>query len=53
MKKINEKHLIYDKKVILVYDECYRIQFGIQHAIIKKRFKKCVMFVMTICLKIY
>ena len=45
--KSNENHSIYGKKVILIYDECHRSQFGIQHAIIKKRFKKCVMFGFT------
>lgn len=45
--KKNDKHDIYDKKVVLVFDECHRSQFGDMHDIIVKRFKKYFIFGFT------
>ena len=45
--KKNDKHDIYDKKVVLIFDECHRSQFGDMHDIIVKRFKKYFIFGFT------
>ncbi len=40
-------HDIYDKNVVLVFDECHRSQFGEMHAAIVKKFKKYYIFGFT------
>ncbi len=43
----NTKHPIYDKKVVFIFDECHRSQFGSMHDNIKKYFKHSVFFGFT------
>lgn len=43
----NPKHSIYDKDVVLIFDECHRSQFGDMHKKITKSFKKYYMFGFT------
>ena len=43
----NEKSDIYNKNVVLIFDECHRSQFGDMHTSIKKKFKKYLMFGFT------
>ncbi|MDI9506459.1 MAG: type I restriction endonuclease subunit R [Clostridiales bacterium] len=43
----NKSHPIYQKHVVLVFDECHRSQFGSMHANIKKHFKKYHIFGFT------
>ena len=45
--KKNPTHSIYNKNVVLIFDECHRSQFGDMHAVIAKRFKKYAMFGFT------
>ena len=45
--KNNPNHAIYDKKIIIIFDECHRSQFGDMHRAIKKHFKKYCMFGFT------
>lgn len=45
--KKNQTHPIYNKKVVLVFDECHRSQFGSMHAAIVKKFKKYFIFGFT------
>ena len=43
----NKNHPIYDKKVVLIFDECHRSQFGSMHSAIIKNFKKYYIFGFT------
>lgn len=45
--KKNQQHAIYDKQVVIIFDECHRSQFGDMHAAIAKYFKKYYMFGFT------
>lgn len=45
--KKNPKHPVYDKHVVLIFDECHRSQFGELHKAIEKSFKKYHMFGFT------
>ncbi|MCD8212188.1 MAG: type I restriction endonuclease subunit R, partial [Oscillospiraceae bacterium] len=38
---------IYDKEVVIIFDECHRSQFGDMHAAITKKFKKYYIFGFT------
>lgn len=42
-----EEHPIYDREVVIIFDECHRSQFGDMHAAIVKHFKKYYMFGFT------
>jgi len=42
--KRNKKHPIYNKEVVLIFDECHRSQFGEMHKLITKTFKKYYLF---------
>ena len=43
----NTSHSIYNKRVVMIFDECHRSQFGEQHMNITKRFKKYALFGFT------
>ena len=43
----NPKHAISDKRVVLIFDECHRSQFGDMHTSIKKAFKNYNLFGFT------
>ncbi len=43
----NPKHPIYQKHVVIIFDECHRSQFGDMRREIDKRFKKCHVFGFT------
>jgi len=45
--KKNKQHSVYDKQVVIIFDECHRSQFGDMHAAIVKSFKKYYMFGFT------
>lgn len=45
--KKNKGHNIFDKRVVLIFDECHRSQFGEMHALIVKNFKKYHIFGFT------
>ena len=45
--KANKEHEIYDKKVVFIFDECHRSQFGQFHSLIIKAFKKYFLFGFT------
>ncbi|MBO7458610.1 MAG: type I restriction endonuclease subunit R [Paludibacteraceae bacterium] len=45
--KSEQKHAIYDRHVVIIFDECHRSQFGDMHKIIVKRFKKYHIFGFT------
>ncbi len=45
--KKNKNHNIYNKKVVLIFDECHRSQFGEMHSNIIKYFKKYCIFGFT------
>lgn len=45
--KRNKKHEVYNKQVVLVFDECHRSQFGEMHSRIVKSFKKYYIFGFT------
>lgn len=40
-------HAVYDKQVVIIFDECHRSQFGDMHAAIVRSFKKYYMFGFT------
>jgi type I restriction enzyme R subunit len=44
---INKKHPIYDKHVVVIFDECHRSQFGDMHTEITKHFKQYHLFGFT------
>ena len=45
--KKNPQSDIYQKEVVLIFDECHRSQFGDMHQLITKRFKKYYLFGFT------
>ena len=45
--KKNKNHDVYDKHVVIIFDECHRSQFGDMHAAIVKFFKKYHLFGFT------
>lgn len=45
--KRNKKHEVYNKQVVLVFDECHRSQFGEMHSRIVESFKKYYIFGFT------
>ena len=45
--KKNPNHKVYDKEVVMIFDECHRSQFGEMHKIITKCFKKYYIFGFT------
>ena len=45
--KKNEHHPVYDKEIIIIFDECHRSQFGEMHTEIVKHFNKYYMFGFT------
>ena len=45
--KSEQKHPIYDRHVVIIFDECHRSQFGDMHKTIVKRFKKYHIFGFT------
>lgn len=45
--KSEQKHPIYDKHVVIIFDECHRSQFGDMHKLIVKRFNKYHIFGFT------
>ncbi|MEM3265341.1 MAG: type I restriction endonuclease subunit R [Thermoplasmata archaeon] len=45
--KQNKEHPIFDKHVVLIFDECHRSQFGKMHAAITKAFKNYNLFGFT------
>ena len=45
--KKNQEHEVYDKRVVIIFDECHRSQFGDMHIAITRRFKKYHLFGFT------
>ena len=45
--KKNTAHDVYDKRIVIIFDECHRSQFGDMHAAITKKFKKYHLFGFT------
>lgn len=45
--KKNSQHPIYDKHIVIIFDECHRSQFGDMHKAIIKHFKKYHLFGFT------
>ena len=45
--KKNPDHEVYDKQVVIIFDECHRSQFGDMHLAIERSFKKYYMFGFT------
>lgn len=45
--KKNSGHEVYDKHVVIIFDECHRSQFGDMHTAIVKNFKKYHLFGFT------
>ncbi len=45
--KKNKAHVVYQKHVVFIFDECHRSQFGDMHAAIVKNFKKYHLFGFT------
>ncbi len=45
--KKNPEHDIYNKEVVMIFDECHRGQFGDMHSLIVKKFNKYYMFGFT------
>ncbi|MGF6376936.1 type I restriction enzyme R subunit [Clostridiales Family XIII bacterium PM5-7] len=45
--KKNEGHDVYDKHIVIIFDECHRSQFGDMHTAIIKNFKKYHLFGFT------
>ena len=45
--KKNKEHEVYNKHVVIIFDECHRSQFGDMHAAIVKCFKKYHLFGFT------
>ena len=45
--KKNKQHDIYNKRVVIIFDECHRSQFGNMHKLIIKSFKKYNIFGFT------
>ena len=45
--KRNQQHDVYNKEIVIVFDECHRSQFGDMHTDIIKHFKKYYLFGFT------
>lgn len=45
--KKNKEHPIYNKHIVIIFDECHRSQFGDMHTAITKRFRKYYLFGFT------
>lgn len=45
--KKNKEHPVYDKQIVIIFDECHRSQFGDMHKAIEKSFKRYYMFGFT------
>lgn len=45
--KKNDNHPIYQKHLVMIFDECHRSQFGEMHAVITRKFKKYHLFGFT------
>lgn len=45
--KKNPGHEVYQKHIVIIFDECHRSQFGDMHTAIVKNFKKYYMFGFT------
>ena len=45
--KQNESHSVYNKQVVMIFDECHRSQFGDMHRAIVKHFRKYYIFGFT------
>ncbi|MDD3663589.1 MAG: type I restriction endonuclease subunit R, partial [Candidatus Pacebacteria bacterium] len=45
--KKNKEHPVYNKQIVIIFDECHRSQFGDMHTAIVKSFKKYYMFGFT------
>ncbi len=45
--KKNKTHPVYDKQVVMIFDECHRSQFGDMHTAVINHFKKYYMFGFT------
>ncbi|MBE6401249.1 MAG: type I restriction endonuclease subunit R [Verrucomicrobia bacterium] len=45
--KKNRRHPVFDKRVVIIFDECHRSQFGDMHMAITKHFKKYHLFGFT------
>ena len=45
--KKNATHDVYDKRIVIIFDECHRSQFGDMHLAITKKFKKYHLFGFT------
>lgn len=45
--KKNKEHSVYNKQVVIIFDECHRSQFGDMHSAIVKFFKRYYMFGFT------
>lgn len=45
--KANKSHPIYDKRVVIIFDECHRSQFGAMHSAVIKHFTKYNIFGFT------
>ncbi len=45
--KKNKEHPVYQKQVVMIFDECHRSQFGDMHTAIIKNFKKYYIFGFT------
>lgn len=45
--KRNNSHEVFDKHVVIIFDECHRSQFGDMHSLITKHFKKYHLFGFT------
>ncbi len=45
--KKNPNHPVFDQKVVMIFDECHRSQFGDMHTAVVKNFKKYMLFGFT------
>ena len=45
--KRNQQHDVYNKEIVIIFDECHRSQFGDMHTDIVKHFKKYYLFGFT------
>ena len=45
--KKNQGHVVFDKEIVIIFDECHRSQFGDMHKAITKAFKKYYLFGFT------
>lgn len=45
--RTNPKHAIYDRNIVLIFDECHRSQFGEMHRAIRRAFRRYMLFGFT------